>query len=318
MTEGRWHWVGEAPAKVNLRLEVLARERSGYHQIETIFQALELSDGVELLLGEGEGVSLDVRGVPEGALGAPDQNLVVRAARAYLAALSGGGGAVGGSLPGLQITLTKRIPHGAGLGGGSSDAATVLLGLQELGGQLGWPALSLEELLRIGGSLGADVPFFLSGASRALGWGRGDRLLPLEPLPPREVLLLLPRIRISTLWAYEVLAGWRARRGGEHAVAPARLRPIPTDWEGSAAEAHNDFAEALAPEVPELGEIRDLLLRGGARLALLSGSGSALFGVFDDPGAVETLVGTLPTRIPGLQLLRTRTRGSLYPPLPSG
>lgn len=308
-------WSGPAPAKVNLFLRVLAREESGYHQVETLFQALELSDHVTLeRLAEPGAIHLDVEGVPADALGAPAQNLAVRAARLLLET-------VGVQEAGLRIHLVKRIPHGAGLGGGSSDAATVLRGLNEI---LGRP-LGAAELAALGGRLGADVAFFLCGSPLALGWGRGDRLLPLPPLPAADVIVALPQARIATPVAYARLARWRAERGV--GAAPARSFDITpwSSWEAVAAEAENDFASALHEAFPELAEIRDALERAGARPALLSGSGSAVFGVFPEGvrgslTGVENAVGAAgggesaggepaPGESGGVRIFRTRTRG---------
>lgn len=308
-------WSGEAPAKVNLLLRVLAREASGYHQIETVFQALELADGLRLELRPGEGVGLETTGVGATQLGPDEENLAVRAARALLAE------AGGADPPGVRIRLKKRIPHGAGLGGGSSDAAAVLRGMNVL---LGEP-LSAEALVRIGGRLGADVPFFLTGASRALAWGRGDRLLPLPPLPSRAVVLAVPAERSSTADAYALLA--KRRRASGAGPAPAVVREAPGSWDDVANQAENDFEETLFPHRPDLASLREALARLGARPALLAGSGSAVFGVFEDEGGgppagpggtsggagpadpASEAVGVIEERFPGVRTIRTRTRG---------
>ncbi|CAN5699050.1 4-(cytidine 5'-diphospho)-2-C-methyl-D-erythritol kinase [soil metagenome] len=301
-------WSGPAPAKVNLFLRVLAREESGYHQVETLFQALELADDVTLEFQPEPGaIRLHVVGVPPDALGPPETNLVVRAARLLL-------DAVGTETPGLRIHLVKRIPHGAGLGGGSSDAATVLRGLNEL---LGRP-LEPPRLATLGGQLGADVPFFLCGSPLALAWGRGDRVLPLPPLPAADVLVALPEARISTPDAYARLAQWRAER--QLTAAPARLLGegfpdsagatpsggglLPwSSWGAVARAAGNDFALALHDGYPELAAIRDTLERSGARPALLSGSGSAVFGVFPEGASGSGME----IETDGISVLRTRT-----------
>lgn len=311
-------WTGQAPAKVNLFLRVLAREESGYHQLETLFQALELADEVTLewlrlptLLASGspdpQGIELEVEGVPAEALGPPEANLAVRAARLFFEALPG----VRDTLPRLRIHLRKRIPHGAGLGGGSSDAATVLRGLNEL---LGNP-LDAGALATLGARLGADVAFFLCGSPLALAWGRGDRLLPLPPLPRAPVVLLLPARRIATPEAYGVLA--RSRVDADRPTPPARVfapDAAPwTDWTSVAREAENDFEVALAPAYPELVHLRRVLEEAGARPALLSGSGSAVFGVFRSGSEPPT--SWHPDRFPGsptpeaaLTVIRTATR----------
>ncbi|TVP47863.1 MAG: 4-(cytidine 5'-diphospho)-2-C-methyl-D-erythritol kinase [Gemmatimonadales bacterium] len=302
-------WSGPAPAKVNLFLRVLAREEGGYHQVETLFQALELADQVTLEVLPGPGaIQLEVEGVPADALGPPEQNLAVRAAGLLL-------DAAGGEPPGLRIHLVKRIPHGAGLGGGSSDAATVLRGLNEL---LGRP-LDAARLVTLGGRLGADVAFFLCGSPLALAWGRGDRLLPLPPLPAADVIVALPEARIATPDAYARLARWRAERG--KGAAPARVMGAVSSgrvatgapwssWAAVAREAENDFAPALHGAYPELARIRDELEAAGARPALLSGSGSAVFGLFPEGGS-DSLTGVEAegAESGNVRIFRTRTRG---------
>lgn len=349
-------WAGRAPAKVNVALRVLAREAGGHHQIETIFQALELADEVELALRSDGQVVLELEGVPEGELGPDDENLAVRAARAFLRAVREedpggtrpgvrgregeearpGSGMVGAgaSGPGVDIRLVKRIPHGAGLGGGSSDAAAVLRGMNEAAGA----PLERDRLLALGGELGADVPFFLSGAVRALAWGRGDRLLPLPPLPPRDIVLAVPSEPVATAWAYGVLAEHREKEGAGAAPAalldevlrgggtesregagsgPAGDAPDVASggwkgeaaWERAARLAVNDFEEALFPHRPELAKLKAELLRLGARPALLAGSGSAVFGVFPESSLAEEAAVALEAVLPSVRVIRTRTLG---------
>jgi len=308
MGGGGAEWSGRAPAKVNLFLRVMAREESGYHQIETLFQALELADEVSLRIlpasvpANPSGIDLEVEGVPARALGPPESNLAVRAARLFLEAVS----RTGVHPPRLRIHLRKRIPHGAGLGGGSSDAAAVLRGLNEL---LGTP-LSPGELAALGGRLGADVAFFLCGSPLALAWGRGDRLLPLPPLPRVPVVLLLPPRRIATPEAYGVLARWREETN--RSTPPARVfAPITSpwsDWTRAGMEAENDFEAALATAYPELAHLRRTLEDAGARPALLSGSGSAVFGLF--PGEEEPPASWSPAAGgSAITMIRTATRG---------
>ena len=291
-------WSGAAPAKVNLRLVVFGREASGYHRIATVFQLLELADRLELEAGEGDGVELELTGVQRGALGPPEENLAVRAARAFNGALS----ARGRRPLGVRIALRKNVPHGAGLGGGSSDAAAVLRGMSRLSGH----PLSGVELMRIGATLGSDVPFFVSRASRALGTGRGERILPLEPLPTREVVLALPAERVSTPWAYGRLA--RARAGAERSAREYTPRPPSGCWSGVAADAVNDFEAVLFPLRPDLAEIRGPLAAAGARPALLSGTGSALFGIFGSEAEASAAERDLAGVRAVHQLIRTRTR----------
>ncbi len=294
-------WRGRAHAKVNLRLCVLAREASGYHQLETVFQRLELADEVELEPGDPggpPGVTLEVTGVSEGALGPVESNLAVRAVHAWARGR-------GEAEARVHIRLRKRIPHGAGLGGGSSDAAAVLLGMNALHGD----PLTVSELAAIGGGLGSDVPFFVSGASRAFAWGRGDRILPLEPLPSRPVLLAVPAKGISTPWAYGVLAEARARGQVEGVSSGVLDLALAGGWEAVAEAARNDFEAVLFPLRPELETTRIVLAEEGASPALLSGSGAAVFGVFREEGDRERAEHRLEKAVPGVRLLRTLTDG---------
>ena len=253
----------DAPAKVNLRLRVLAREVSGYHSLETVFCAVSLCDRVEVRRARG-GVRLRVAG--EIDTGPPEDNLVVRAARAFADAA--------GVPPEAEILLRKRIPAGAGLGGGSSDAASTLRALNRLHDQ----PLDRGRLLEVAGGLGSDVPFFLCGSTLALGWGHGERLLALPPLPRRSVLLAWPPRGRSTRMAYEKLS--------LDPRAAARAEVLSADelssWEGVAALAANDFAADAVEYDPGTGTVLDALRDHGATVALLSGSGAAVFGIFAD------------------------------------
>jgi len=262
------------PAKVNLFLRVLAREDSGYHQIETLFQAVGLYDRVEAYPGTGGGIGLEVRpgtedlglGDPAAELGDTEDNTVVRAARAFFAAT--------GIAPSAKLVLTKAIPAGTGLGGASSDAAGTLAALNALHGE----PLALDPLLRLGGTIGADVPFFCAGAATALAWGRGDRLLACPPPPAAPVVVVVPRMRTSTVAAYRGLAATLALP-----ALPARVRGIGAgSWKALAALQGNDFERAAFAGAPALAELRDALDSHGALVARMTGSGSALFGVFGD------------------------------------
>lgn len=291
-----------APAKVNLFLRVLAREDSGYHQIESLFQALELHDRVEVALRDEPGIELRVES--EDDLGPEERNLAVRAANAYLGAAGSGTRAHG-----VALHLVKRIPAGAGLGGGSSDAAAVLRAMDELHGG----AVGRESLLEIGAGLGADVPFFLGPGPLALGWGRGERLLSLPPLPERPVVVVAPPFRIATAEAYGALD----REGGgagRRASPPPRMLELRDlgSWERVAAAARNDFEAAVFRRRPEGRALRDVLLELGASPALLSGSGSAVFGVFSDGAEADAAAERIRAERKGTTVLRTRTLVSWF------
>lgn len=247
-----------AAAKVNLVLEVLGRRADGYHEIATVMQTVDLSD--RLILEDADTIACRATG-----FGVPtdDRNLAVRAARALAEAA--------GTARGVRITLDKRIPVAAGLGGGSSDAAATLIGLNRLW-RLRWPAARLAE---VAVTLGMDVPFFLRGGT-ALATGRGEKL---EAVPGTGLALVLvnPRFGSSTAEVYgrvtpEVYTdGMRARAvlGALRSRRPARV----------ATALYNGLEAAAAPQHPEIGRMRAALLAAGALGAALSGSGPTVFGV---------------------------------------
>jgi len=263
-----------APAKINLFLRILAREDTGYHQIETLFAAVGLYDEVHLERTDGD-LSVDVVGP---ALGPEEDNLAYRAARALIEHVH--------SEAGVRIRLTKHIPAGAGLGGGSSDAGATLRALNVL---LGRP-LSDAGLLELAGELGSDVPFFALGAGAALAWGRGERLLPVPALADAHVVLALPPVSVSTAVAYRELPP----------VAPRS--PSVLDFhelgrsKGWAECAVNDFEPSVFGRYPQLREIRDAIAEQGAFVARLSGSGAAVYGLFPDQAAAESASASLAVR----------------------
>lgn len=264
--EGR----ADAHAKVNLVLRILAREAGGHHGLETVFHRLELADDVRVRVGV-PGRSLDLSGpeLPAEGLGPTVRNLAWRAATAYAEAT--------GWPDGFAIEVEKRIPAGGGLGGGSADAGAVLRILDALA-----PApLGAARLLALATPLGADVPFLTGDAAHALAWSRGERLLPLPALPRRPVALLLPPFPVPTAEAYRWVAESRGEwRPGAGALAPTVEALL--DWEAVAARAANDFEPVVLARHPMLGEGLAWLRAQGARPALMSGSGSTLFGVLEE------------------------------------
>lgn len=253
--------VAEAPAKVNLRLRVLAREASGFHSLETIFCAISLADTVEVRRGPA-GIVLRGPGVERA--GPPENNLIVRATERFCRAA--------GISPAVECRLEKRIPAAAGLGGGSSDAAATLRALNALHGE----PLGKADLFAIAGQLGSDVPFFLCGSPLALAWGRGERLLALPPLPARPLLVANPGVPFPTPDAFGALSARGAPQPQPWTAQIGVLR----SWQGMAALAENDFTSVAAARLPTLPAALELLREAGARPALLSGSGPSVFGVF--------------------------------------
>jgi len=260
-----------AQAKINLRLKVLARGDTGFHYIETVFQRLALADLVTVSVSDGGGIELDVSGDDSlvTASGPAGENLALLAARAYLQRANW--------RPRVEIRVEKVIPVGAGLGGGSADAAAVLRAMNDLA-----PApLPAADVLSLAATLGSDVPFLASAHPLAVGWGRGERLMSLPSLPARPVILAIPPVHVSTREAY----GWLEREPGEAPGPPVIAAGGFASWEQAARQAENDFSEAVAHRHPVIERIRESLLERGARIAMLTGSGSAVFGIFDSEPA---------------------------------
>ena len=268
----------ECPAKVNLFLRIVAREPSGYHQIETLFQAVGLHDRVDAYPGR-DGIVFEARpGETEPGLGDiteeigdRNDNTVVRAARAFYDLTD--------IEPAVRLVLTKAIPASTGLGGASSDAAGTLAVLNALHDE----PLRHHQIIRLGAWIGSDVPFFCTGLATALAWGRGDRFRGRPPPPSARVVVVVPRARMSTSAAYrEVSAKLNLP------VPPRWLGDIETGgWEGLAALRHNDFELVAFERAPALRQVRDDLAAAGAVVAGMTGSGSALFGVFTDGGRAD-------------------------------
>jgi 4-diphosphocytidyl-2-C-methyl-D-erythritol kinase len=267
-----------AYAKVNLRLDVLGRRADGYHELRTIFQAISLHDTLLLETMREPGIDLRIDGNTELAVEPGRDNLVYRAIEELAREI--------GFQQGVRAVLTKRIPVGRGLGGGSSDAAAALLGLLRLTGK----RIATARLLEIASSLGADVPFFLQGG-RALGIGRGDEIYPLPDVPRREVLVVSPHdIAVPTKDAYRWLSEQLTNEDG-----PTKLmRFCALCWSPQGGALSNDFEAAVFPRFPRLAAIKRELLQQGAAEASLAGSGSAVFGVYQHPAKARRAARAFP------------------------
>jgi 4-diphosphocytidyl-2-C-methyl-D-erythritol kinase len=248
-------------AKINLGLRILGVRDDGYHELRTRFQTIDLTDELELQLEQNQ-LSLTIEGAD---LPADDTNLVLRAAKMLRAQRPG--------LPGARMHLRKRIPLAAGLGGGSSDAAATLLGLNRL-----WELdLPRENLARLGSELGADIGFFFVGGS-ALGLGKGDEIRPLLDCAPMEIALLLSPVKSSTAEVYRLWdADHRAQAGP---VAPAWDPDSDPEREPSARSVHNDLEDLVLRTYPPLADLKRSLLGAGSYATALSGSGPSLYGLF--------------------------------------
>ena len=265
-----------APCKVNLLLNILGKRPDGFHELETILYPIQVHDELEIEFAR-DGISLecDAPGVPSDA-----SNLACRAASAFLNQA--------GARDGVRIRLRKHVPASAGLGGGSSDAAHTLLGLNEL---FGFP-LAPSELIDLASRLGSDVPFFLQSAP-ALGVGRGEKVTPLEPfgaLNGAAFVLCHPGFGVSTVWAYQALARHpEALNGrlGRAAGLIGRMQQGPlTD---AATLLYNALEFPVFQKYPLIALIVDFMKREGAVGAMMSGSGSTAFAICASRALAEQL-----------------------------
>jgi 4-diphosphocytidyl-2-C-methyl-D-erythritol kinase len=277
-----------AHAKANLLLRVLAKEASGYHSLETLFALLDLADALTVERTDG-GIELEVDGADTGPV---EQNLAYRAAAMVLDAT--------GRHFGVRMHLVKQIPVAGGLGGGSSDGAAALHAVNALAGSV----VPRHEILQFAARLGSDVPFLASGVPLALAWGRGERLFRLPPPPPAPALLVIPPFGVHTGRAYELVdqgRDWSQGRGSivlEHDAL--------TTWGGIARLGGNDFEVPVFGKEPALRTLYERLCNTRPLLARLSGSGSALVGIYKnerDRDAAAMEIGERDQR-----LIKTSTR----------
>jgi 4-diphosphocytidyl-2-C-methyl-D-erythritol kinase len=303
----------EAPAKINLHLEVLGLRPDGFHELAMVMQTIDLADQLTFTaLPHGElRLTLDST---TGSVPLDGDNLILRAAEALRQE-------VGRPALGAAIHLGKRIPIGAGLAGGSSDAAAALRGLCDL-----WQLpLTMEDLHRLASAIGSDVPYCLQGGTQ-LCFARGERLEPLPDLPPLGVLLLKdPRVSVATPWAYGLC---RQRLGADYLTGEAAFEPRrqalrqhvrqPGSWltADQPRNLRNDLQRVVAPEVPSIGDgLERLAAAPGLRALAMSGSGPTLFGLFDDLEAARRAAEHLaPTAAAaGLQTWVSRLRPAQSP-----
>ena len=254
-----------APAKINLGLCIQKKRDDGYHEIKTLFQAVNLYDTLEMSPGS-KGIELLVEGE---AIPTDKKNIVWKAAQLFLSRLD--------SPAGVQILLKKRIPVAAGLGGGSSDAAATLKGLNRL---FNLP-LPQKNLLEMGKQLGADVPFFLFGNS-AMGEGIGTRLTSTPALSKAWVVIANPGFPISTKWTYSNISiDLLLTKKTDH-INMLRLFLGKNDLPKIGRHLHNDLEAVVIRRYPAINELKKRLISGGALGAVMSGSGASVFGIFND------------------------------------
>ncbi|MBI4422224.1 MAG: 4-(cytidine 5'-diphospho)-2-C-methyl-D-erythritol kinase [Elusimicrobia bacterium] len=272
----------QCPAKVNLFLEVTGRRRDGYHNLATLFAKINLFDTLDFETRPEAGVELTIDNRTAAPLQPGPDNLVVRAAQAFRKEFR---------IPyGVRIHLTKKIPIGAGLGGGSSDAAGTLIGFARAAGRK-LDRATRSRLRKLARSLGADVPFFLHDGPYALGEGIGDKLSGVEvPKAPPPMLLVYPRVAIETGGVYKALSVdaknavlTRLAQLGRLEKKLANGRPI-SEWAGL---LFNRLEDPVLESYGQVRQAKEILVRLGAQAALMSGSGSSVFGFFSDQGEAE-------------------------------
>ncbi len=257
-----------AAAKVNLHLRVYRRREDGFHGILSLFQAVSLADSIVIRsLKESDTIEID------GDFDCPAESTTVYKAAAAYRKASGVG-------TGVSIRVDKRIPAGAGLGGGSSDAAATLLGLEALLGG----GLEPAAIAALGASIGSDVPFFLSSAA-AIVSGRGEIVRPISARDDFSIVIAFPGFPVPTAGAYALLDRERPEDSGEPDPGPESLlesyRGRVRDWPFA-----NSFEPVIAGARPEIGRAKALLLGAGASFAAMSGSGSSVFGAFEEGSMV--------------------------------
>jgi 4-diphosphocytidyl-2-C-methyl-D-erythritol kinase len=274
-------------AKINLDLRILGVRSDGFHDLKTIFQSLALHDVMTFTARKGPfAIECDDPDIPT-----DERNLIWRAASLLWRTV----GRRGDKARDAVVRLQKRIPAEAGLGGGSANATTAILGLART-----WKLdVDLPTMSRLAGGVGADAPFFLVGGT-ALGLGRGDDIYPLVDLPRTHVVLVRPQFGVSTVEAY----GWYDNEPRRRRREPAR-KPLPGAWPAWAINLRNDLEPAVTAHHPVIARIRQALLDAGAVVAAMSGSGSTVFGLFERQDAARRTAADLART--GWLVLATRT-----------
>ena len=262
-----------AYAKLNLSLDVTGRREDGYHDMLMVMQTISVSDRIDLELTEEPGIQAECnfRYVPTDG-----RNLAVRAAQVYLQAVAENQH----ETPGVSIRLEKHIPVGAGMAGGSADAAAVLRGMNRLFGS----PLNRQELEALTGQVGSDVAFCIAGGTQ-LAKGRGEQLEDLPPLPPCRIVVCKPGFSISTPELFRKLDEVSLRRHPDTAGMLAALRE--EDLRGIGIRMYNVFEDVPDRRMRQTGEIKSVLLDHGALGAMMTGTGSAVFGIFSNTEAAE-------------------------------
>ena len=261
-------------AKINLTLRILGRRPDGYHEVATVLQSVSLCDELVFELRDDDRIVLTC---DDPSIPVDDTNLIVRAARGLAAKR------------GVDIRLTKRIPAKGGLGGGSSNAAVTLLALNRL-----W-RLHREDLREIGAQLGADVPFFLNGGT-AIGTGIGAQLEELRDVPKQWLIIITPNASVATATAYVALNAPSLTSTDSVSILSSSFTE-PFSRNSSQWPLHNDFEGVIFEREPEIRRAKEALLAAGAQNALLAGSGSSVFGIFNNAAARDQALDNLRSEV---------------------
>ena len=262
--------IERSPAKLNLSLDVLSRREDGYHELQMVMCSVDLADQVEVTL-TGDGVTAAESNLPW--LPADQRNLAVKAVKAFYAEL-------GEEDPGVHIRMKKRVPVGAGMAGGSANAAAVLRALNTLTAA----GMDADRLRRVALSVGSDVPYCVAGGM-ALARGRGEILTPLPSMPECAVVICKPAFSISTADLFHKLDSRTLKTHPDTAGLIVALEK--NDLGGVARRMYNVFEDVLPRNCAEVFSIRGSLLDNGALGAVMTGTGSAVFGIFDGDGAAK-------------------------------
>lgn len=255
----------KSPAKINLRLEILHKRKDGYHELRMLNTLTDLADTITIRLVE-KGIKVSVYDDPQVPSG--EANIAFRACKEVLA--------YSNKNIGVEMDIRKRIPSAAGLGGGSSNAATVLTALNHML-KIG---LAKDKIMKIGLKLGSDVPFFLFGAPVALATGIGEKLQKVKALPKCNLLIVTPKISVSSEWAYSEYRG----------VPREELEEVPLLYRTKRAVQKvmlNDLEKVTERRYPVITKIKEVLLNEGAIAAQMSGSGPSTFGIFSQKSDAE-------------------------------
>ena len=282
-----------SPAKINLFLEVFSRREDGYHEIETVIQAIDIHDEVTLReRNKGIKIICPSEEVPRGK-----GNLAYRAAEIILKETHPGRG--------VEIEIKKEIPVAAGLGGGSSNAAAVLTGLKELWNLRG---LTRQRLQSLAEELGMDVPFFIKGG-RALGKGRGEEITPLRGWEPFWLTVVIPGFKVSTAWVYQSLNLGLTNKRKRIRMTAGNLETWPEkDW---SSILYNRLEEVTEKRYPQIKRIKERLRALGGE-ALMSGSGSAVFGIFPEKQQAEKARSIIAEELAGSSGMGKPGEGKVY------